>query len=117
LLVERIRSTHSDAVVPRTQEGWQPLAAAYHVHCRPVFEQAVQQRQLSIVELFGALRAEAITASELAEAGVSEGEFFNVNTPQEWAHAAGLWHGRYSEDNGRAASAGERRIITASGVK
>ena len=29
-LAQRVRATRSDAVVPRTQDGWQPLCAAYH---------------------------------------------------------------------------------------
>ena len=43
LLVERVRNTRSDAVVPRTADGWQPLSAAYHSRCRTMFAQAFQK--------------------------------------------------------------------------
>ena len=94
LLVQRVRTTRSDAVAPRTQDGWQPLCAAYHTRCRAVFERAIQQCQLSIVELFNILRPEAITLDEMATVGVSETEFINVNTPEDWARLAPFLEGR-----------------------
>ena len=85
LLKKRVQATHSDAVVPRTREGWQPLCAAYHARCRTAFARAIQERRLSIVALFDEIQPEAITADELADAGFSEAEFINVNTPEDWA--------------------------------
>jgi molybdopterin-guanine dinucleotide biosynthesis protein A len=92
-LVERIRATHYDAVVPRTQDGWQPLCAAYHTRCRTPFERAIPQHRLGIVDLFDELHPEAITPGEMATAGLSEEEFVNVNTPEEWARLAQLREG------------------------
>jgi molybdopterin-guanine dinucleotide biosynthesis protein A len=93
-LVQRVRATRSDAVVPRTQEGWQPLCAAYHARCRTAFQPAVRQRRLSIVELFDELHPEAITPEEMASIGLSEAEFANVNTPEEWTRLSQLLEGR-----------------------
>jgi molybdopterin-guanine dinucleotide biosynthesis protein A len=85
LLVQRIHAAHGDAVVPRTRAGWEPLCAAYHVRCRAAFERAIREGRLSILNLFEEIHPEAITHDELADAEVSETEFVNVNTPEEWA--------------------------------
>lgn len=84
LLVARMRTTRTGAVVPRTSDGWQPLCAGYHARCRTAFELAIRQDRLSIVELFEELHPEAVTPGEMANAGVTEAEFININTPQEW---------------------------------
>ena len=85
LLVRRVRAAHCHAVVPRTRDGWQPLAAAYHVQCRTIFEAAIHDGRLSIIDLLEEIQPEAITPGELAAAGLSGAEFVNVNTPEDWA--------------------------------
>ncbi|MGA3327530.1 MAG: molybdenum cofactor guanylyltransferase [Terriglobia bacterium] len=93
LLVKRVKATRSDAVVPRTKEGWQPLSAAYHSRCRTVFARAIQEGRRSFIGLFEEIPAEVITHDEMVSAGVSEGELTNVNTPEDWARIAGLSKG------------------------
>jgi molybdopterin-guanine dinucleotide biosynthesis protein A len=93
-LAHRVHATYADAVVPRTQDGWQPLCAAYHARCRTTFEPAIRQRRLSIVELYDELNPETITPEEMAPIGLSEAEFANVNTPEEWARLLQLMEGR-----------------------
>jgi molybdopterin-guanine dinucleotide biosynthesis protein A len=88
LLVMRIGASPSDAVVPRTTDGWQPLCAAYHARCLPVFMRGLEENRRSIVGLFDQLRVEAITADELASAGLSAHELANINTPEDWARMA-----------------------------
>jgi len=85
LMVQRVRAARGDAVVPRTRDGWQPLCAAYHVRCRGVFERAMHDGRLSIIGLYEEIQLGAITPDELAAAGLSEVEFVNVNTPEDWA--------------------------------
>src|SRR5208282_1385285 len=93
LLVKRVKATRSDAVVPRTKEGWQPLSAAYHSRCRTVFARAVQEGRRSIIGLFDEVPVEVITHDEMVSTGVSEGELTNVNTPEDWARIAELSKG------------------------
>jgi len=93
LLVGRVHTTPLDAVVPRTEDGWQPLAAAYHGRCRPVFEGALQKGQRSLVGLLEEIRVETITPEEMRRAGLSETEFTNINTPEEWARLTQLLEG------------------------
>ncbi len=85
LLIQRVRATNADAVVPRTTDGWQPLAAAYHARCRAVFQHAFEAGERSIISAFAALKVQAITVEDMAAAGLSESEFANVNTPEDWA--------------------------------
>ena len=89
-LIRRARATRSDAVLPCTPDGWQPPCAAYHARCRMVFEAAIRQDQLTIVELFDKLRPEAITPDEMATSGLSAAEFVNVNTPEGWDRVSQL---------------------------
>lgn len=83
-LVERVRATRSDAVVPRAEDGWQPLCAAYHSRCRTVFAQAIEEGRRSIIGLFDEVRVEAITHDEMVSAGLSHEELANANTPEDW---------------------------------
>ena len=85
LLVQRVRATNADAVVPRTADGWQPLAAAYHAPCRSAFQRAFEAGERSIIAAFATIEVQAITVEEMAVAGVSEMELANVNTPEDWA--------------------------------
>ena len=93
LLVKRVQATRSDTVVPRTEEGWQPLSAAYHSRCRLAFARALQEGRRSIIGLFDEVRVEAITRDEMVSAGLSEMELVNLNTPEDWARFAELSNG------------------------
>jgi len=93
LLVQRVGATRSDAVVPRTEEGWQPLSAAYHSRCRTAFVRALQEGRRSIIRLLDEVRVEVITRDEMAGAGLSAVELVNVNTPGDWARIAELSKG------------------------
>lgn len=85
LLIQRVRMTCADAVVPRTVDGWQPLSGAYHARCRTAWARALDSEERSIIKTFDSLMVEAITSQELASAGVAQIELANVNTPEDWA--------------------------------
>jgi molybdopterin-guanine dinucleotide biosynthesis protein A len=84
-LVKRTGASQSDAVVPRTDDGWQPLCAAYHARCRPVFMRGLQENRRSMVGFFDEVRVEAITSAEMVSAGLRGDDLANINTPEEWA--------------------------------
>ncbi len=90
LLVQRVRASQCEAVVPRTSDGWQPLSAAYHANCQASFTQALQQGERSVIRLLEHIGVEEITAEEMQRAGVHELELVNVNTPEDWARIAEL---------------------------
>ncbi|MGO8790089.1 MAG: molybdenum cofactor guanylyltransferase [Terriglobia bacterium] len=93
LLIERVRTSRFDAVVPRTADGWQPLSAAYHSRCRAAFERAMEEGRRSIVGLLDEVRVEAITHDEMISAGLREMELTNINTTEDWARIAELTNG------------------------
>ena len=84
LLAGRARITSSDAVVPRTIDGWQPLCAAYHSRCRNSFERALNEGRLSLQDLLREIKVDALSVEMMAEAGIDSNEFANVNTPEDW---------------------------------
>lgn len=85
LLIQRIRATRLDALVPRTADSWQPLSAAYHARCRTAFARAISEGRGSIIGLFDEIRVDVLTQDEMMRAGVGERELANMNTPEEWA--------------------------------
>ena len=93
VLVQRLKATRFDAVVPRTEDGWQPLSAAYHSCCRTSFVRAIQEGRRSIIDLLSDVRVEVITHDEMRIAGLSEVELVNINTPEDWARIAELAKG------------------------
>jgi len=93
LLVERIHATPADAVVPRTEDGWQPLCAAYHARCCAVFMRGLEENRRSLIGLFDAVQVEAITMDEMAAAGLKSDELANLNTPEDWERIAGISKG------------------------
>jgi molybdopterin-guanine dinucleotide biosynthesis protein A len=93
LLVERVRATCADAVVPRTEDGWQPLSAAYHSRCQAAFARAMQDGRRSITSLFDEIPVEVITPEQMLSVGLSNEEFTNINTPEDWARVRELSKG------------------------
>jgi len=90
LLIRSVTSSNSDAVVPRTHEGWQPLAAAYHARCDSLFSQALKEGRRSMIDVLDRLRVDMITQDMMVRAGLSDLEFTNVNTPEDWERLIGL---------------------------
>jgi molybdopterin-guanine dinucleotide biosynthesis protein A len=81
----------SDAVitVPRTSRGFQPLCAVYRRDFSTVAEQALLVGKYKVDAAFSGVPVRAIEENELAAAGFSEQNFFNVNTPQDRQAAEG----------------------------
>lgn len=92
-MVERVRTAHSDAIVPRTQGTWQPLSAAYHARCGTAFLRAIEEGHRSVIGAFDQVRVEIITEDEMVNAGLSEMELINVNTPEDWERVKELLKG------------------------
>jgi len=79
-----------DAIVPQTepgQEGWQPLAAAYHRRCLPAFERVLASHHPKISHAYGVLRVRALTPEELSRFAFDLRMFNNVNSPEDYDEA------------------------------
>jgi molybdopterin-guanine dinucleotide biosynthesis protein A len=75
----------SDAIitVPRTGRGFQPLCAVYRRDFSTAAEQALRAGKYKVDAAFSGVSVQVIEENELAAAGFSEQNFFNVNTPQD----------------------------------
>lgn len=84
LLLRFITKSDSDAVVPRTRHGWQPLCAAYRTTSIPRIHEVLGEGDFAIVRALARLRVDVITSSDLVVAGLPESIFENANRPQDW---------------------------------
>jgi molybdopterin-guanine dinucleotide biosynthesis protein A len=75
--------------VPRTSRGFQPLCAVYRRDFSTVAEQALRAGKYKVDAAFSGMPVRVIEENELAAAGFSERDFFNVNTPQDRQAAEG----------------------------
>jgi len=69
--------------VPRVNDGLQPLCAVYRRDFVAAAERALRAGNYKIDALFPSVSTHVIEAAELAAAGFSARNFFNVNTPQD----------------------------------
>jgi molybdenum cofactor guanylyltransferase len=74
---------HAIVTVPRTGKGFQPLCAVYRRDFAAVAEQVLREGKYKIDAAFSSVSVRVIEEGELAAAGFSEHNFFNVNTPQD----------------------------------
>ena len=84
LLIRRVCTASSDAVVPRDGDEWQPFSAAYHARCREIFVKAFEEGERSMVRLLDKMSVDVITPVDMLTAGISPVELTNVNTPEDW---------------------------------
>ena len=80
---------HAIITVPRTSKGLQPLCAVYRRDFSTTAEQALRAGKYKIDAAFSSVAVRVIEEGELAAAGFSERNFFNVNTPQDRLAAEG----------------------------
>jgi molybdopterin-guanine dinucleotide biosynthesis protein A len=69
--------------VPRVNDGLQPLCAVYRRDFAAAAERALRSGNYKIDALFSSVSTHVIEAAEMAAAGFSARNFFNVNTPQD----------------------------------
>lgn len=71
------------ATVPRTRSGFQPLCAVYRPDFVALADSALRAGRYKIDALFSGTSLRIVDENELAAAGFSERNFFNVNTPDD----------------------------------
>jgi molybdopterin-guanine dinucleotide biosynthesis protein A len=77
-------------IVPRINDEFQPLSAAYHRDFLPVCATAMARKQLSIHDLFRNTPTRIMEEDEIRDAGYPAESFLNVNTPEDLARAERL---------------------------
>lgn len=81
-MLQRELGNFTDAVVPRHSGGSEPLVAAYHRRCRPVFEEQIANGSRKVAHALDAVRARYITV-EPGQDGWSTELFKNLNSPTD----------------------------------
>ncbi len=87
-LVEKIKTTKYQAVLPIINGRRQPLLAAYRADCLPVLKRSLSDGERSVRALFNKIDFDIITESDMIEAGIKketvEASFFNMNHREEY---------------------------------
>lgn len=79
-----------DIVIPKTEDGLQPLHAIYSQKCLPHMENLLRQGNLKIIDFFHLVRKREVLTNELIPFDPLLKSFFNVNTPADLARAKEL---------------------------
>lgn len=84
LLVEE----EADVVIPKTEEGFEPLHAVYRrATCVPAIEAAIAANQWKVIAWFPQMKVRVLTLEEVKEHDPLGRAFWNLNTPEEFAEA------------------------------
>ncbi len=77
------RAKGEDAIVPRTQDGLQPLHAIYSKGCLNVMKQVIDEGRYKITDFYDLIRLEIIDEVDFLHLDPIRESFINVNTPDE----------------------------------
>ncbi len=82
-----------DVVIPRLEEP-EPLHALYHQICREPIRRRLEAGQLKMTGFLNDVRVCWLERAELEVLDPAHSSFFNVNTPDDFAHAERVLQGR-----------------------
>ena len=82
-LVEQARESGAVVTLPRTADGFHPLAAVYRRAFRETAELALQEGRNKIDALFAEVETRIVEAEELERFAFAPAIFENLNTPQD----------------------------------
>jgi molybdopterin-guanine dinucleotide biosynthesis protein A len=74
-----------DIVIPKTQDGLQPLHAIYSKKCLPFIEDLIREDNLKIIDFFHRVKKREVPTEEILPLDPKLASFLNVNTPEELA--------------------------------
>ena len=81
----------ADVVIPKSQEGYEPLHAVYRrATCFPAIEAAIDADQWKVIAWFPQVKVRVLTPEEIKVHDPSGLAFWNVNTPEEFSKAEEL---------------------------
>ena len=79
-----------DIVIPKMEDGWQPLHAVYSPKCLPFMEDLLQEKNLKIIDFFPKVKKREVTTEEILPFDPQLVSFLNINTPEDLARAEDL---------------------------
>jgi molybdopterin-guanine dinucleotide biosynthesis protein A len=74
-----------DIVIPKTEDGWQPLHAIYSRTCLPFMEKLLLEGDLKIIDFFPRVKKREVPTGEILPLDPQLLSFLNVNTPEDLA--------------------------------
>jgi molybdopterin-guanine dinucleotide biosynthesis protein A len=74
-----------DIVIPRTEDGLQPLHAAYSRKCLPFMEDLLREGNLKILDFFPRVKKREVPAGEMLPFDPHLSSFLNLNSPEDLA--------------------------------
>jgi molybdopterin-guanine dinucleotide biosynthesis protein A len=81
-------SEDMDVVIPKSDEGYEPLHALYRREtCLPAIEAAIDADQWKVIAWFPHVKVRVLTPEEIRQYDPSGLAFWNVNTPEEFSKA------------------------------
>lgn len=72
-----------DVVVPRTEDGLQPLHAIYSKNCLDAIRRIMEQKHFKIIDIYPLVKVNIVTEDEFLHLDPARESFLNVNTPEE----------------------------------
>ena len=76
-------SPQYDIVIPRTEDGQQPLHAVYSRRCLPFMEDLLQKGDLKILDFFHRVKKREVPTEEILSFDPRLESFLNLNTPED----------------------------------
>jgi len=80
-LVQKIEGY--DVIVPRTEDGLQPLHAIYSKDCLKAMSKLLGERKYKIVDFYPMVRVKIVEEADFLSLDPMRESFINVNTPEE----------------------------------
>ena len=77
------RDARAEVIIPRTEDGLEPLAAVYSKGCIPLIETNLEKKIFMIKKFFRKKKIKEIPVSDLKKLDPSMQFMFNVNTPED----------------------------------
>jgi len=79
-----------DIVIPKPDDGLQPLHAVYSQKCLPFMENLLRQDNLKIIDFFPKVKKREVVTKEILQFDPHLISFLNINTPEDLAWAQDL---------------------------
>jgi len=78
------RAPNFDIVIPKTDDGFQPLHAVYSQNCLPFMEELLRQNNLKIIDFFRRVEVCEVPMEEILPLDPDLRAFLNINTPEDF---------------------------------
>jgi len=85
-----------DIVIPRTEDGLQPLHAVYSRKCLPFMEDLLNRGNLKILDFFHRVKKREVPTGEIINLDPTLSSFLNLNSPEDLSRIQSL-SGKYSD--------------------